>query len=243
MIYFYVAIFVAVGLGGLFVFACSVPGWPVPGPVVVRGHRQDGRIALTFDDGPSPPYTHAILDLLRERQVRATFFLCGKNVDRYPEVARRIRQEGHAVGNHTYSHPFLYFRSRHFMAEEIDRAQQSIERAIGERPRFFRPPYGVRWPGLHQVLRERGMRLVNWSDTGYDWKFGAERIIRAALEHLGPGSIILLHDGLETRPPRPVDQTRTVQALPALIDRARQAGLSFATLDELLSDAATPAKR
>jgi peptidoglycan/xylan/chitin deacetylase (PgdA/CDA1 family) len=234
MNYFYVAIAVAAAVGGLFVYACSVPAWRFPVPVIVRGDRQAGRIALTFDDGPAPPYTDQILDLLRERQVKATFFLCGRNVEKYPELARRICQQGHTLGNHTYSHPFLYFRRRHFMAKEIDRTQQAIEKATGARPQFFRPPYGVRWPGLHRVLRERGMRLVNWSDTGYDWKFDTERIAREALRHLGSGSIILLHDGLETRPPRPVDQTRTVRALPAIIDQARQAGLSFVTLDELL---------
>jgi peptidoglycan/xylan/chitin deacetylase (PgdA/CDA1 family) len=234
MIYFYLAVIVLVGLGGLFTFACSVPSASFPVPTIIRGGRQSRCIALTFDDGPAPPYSEAILELLRERQIKATFFLCGKNVERYPEVARRIRQEGHAIGNHTYSHPFLYFHSGGFMAREIDRTQQIIEEVTGIRPRFFRPPYGVRWPGLHGILAERGMRLVNWSDTGYDWKFDTEGIIRAALKHLGPGSIILLHDGLETRPPRPVDQSRTVRALPAIFDYAQAAELKLVTLDELL---------
>ncbi len=236
------AIVLVVAAGGVFLYGCSAPSWNFPVRVTVRGKSDGGGIALTFDDGPAPPTTEAILDLLRERQVKATFFLCGKNVERYPEVARRIHAEGHTIGNHTYSHPFLYFRSRRFMAEEIDRTQQAIETATGARPRFFRPPYGVRWPGLGGVLRARQMRLVNWSDTGYDWKLQTEQIIRAATEHLRAGAILLLHDGLETPRPRPVDQSRTLRALPAILEHAQRAGLRFRTLDELLPAAPTGTK-
>src|SRR5262252_8152929 len=106
-------IFGAMALGavtGLYVYAWSVPSLQVFGPALVRGPVREGHVALTFDDGPSSPYTDQILDILRERRVTATFFLCGQNVQRYPEIARRIVAEGHTIGNHTYSHPFPYFR-------------------------------------------------------------------------------------------------------------------------------------
>jgi peptidoglycan/xylan/chitin deacetylase (PgdA/CDA1 family) len=210
-----------------------VPTLQVFGPALLHGPAHSGKVALTFDDGPSAPYTEQILDLLCERGVTATFFLCGKNVERHPEIARRIVAEGHTIGNHTYSHPFPYFRRRSFIAAEIDRAQDVIERVTGHRPKIFRPPYGARWLGMHDVLRERSLPLINWSDTGYDWR---ERVDVASetLKHLRPGSIVLLHDGREVRPPHQVDQSRTVSALPTIIDAARQAGLNFVSVVNFL---------
>jgi len=220
-------------LVGLYVYAWSVPTWQLFGPALLRGPVQDGRVALTFDDGPSSPYTEQILDILRERKVTATFFLCGKNVERYPEIARRIVAEGHTVGNHTYSHPFPYFRRRSFIAAEVDRAQDVIEQITGQRPRIFRPPFGARWLGMYSVLCERGLPLTNWSDTGYDWLQGVD-IAGETLKHLGPGSIILLHDGQRVYPPPRVDQSRTVSALPAIIDAVHQAGLNFVSVADFL---------
>lgn len=221
---------------GLLVLVWSVPTWRIFGPVLVRGPASGRCIALTFDDGPAPPFTDQILDILRDRQVPATFFVCGKNAERYPETLRRIHREGHTVGNHTYDHPFLYFRSRSFMSGEIDRTQEAIEKIIGQRPSCFRPPYGGRWMGLNSVLQQRGLHLIQWSDTGYDWKLETEGITRESLKKLGPGSILLLHDGLEKRPPRPVDQSRTVRALPVIIDAARRAGLTFVAVTDFLKD-------
>ncbi len=220
-------------LVGLYVYAWSVPALQAFGPALLRGSAHGGKVALTFDDGPSSPYTGQILDILRDRKVTATFFLCGRNVERYPEIARRIVAEGHTIGNHSYSHPFPYFRRRSFIAAEVDRAQDAIERLTGQRPRIFRPPFGARWLGMYSVLRERGLPLINWSDTGYDWVEGAD-IAGEALKHLRPGSIILLHDGKRVYPPHQVDQSRTVSALPAIIDGARQAGLAFVSVADFL---------
>ena len=223
-------------LGGLYIYAWSVPTLPIFAPAILRGPATWGRIALTFDDGPAPPFTEQILDILRARGVKATFFVCGKNVERYPHIVRRIKAEGHSLGNHTHSHPFLYLRSRRFMANEIDRTQEALQRVTGERPSIFRPPYGARWLGLVSVLRKRGLHLVNWSDTGYDWKYDTESIVNETVKRLQPGSIILLHDGLERPNQRPIDQSATVRALPAIIDAASDAGLSFVTVSELLNE-------
>jgi peptidoglycan/xylan/chitin deacetylase (PgdA/CDA1 family) len=148
---------------------------------------------------------------------------------------RRVQAEGHTIGNHSYSHSFPFFRSRAFFAREIDLTQEAIEKVTGERPKFFRPPFGARWLGLHGVLKQRGLRLVNWSDTGYDWKFDAERIVRETLKTLGPGSIILLHDGRRAYSPERVDRSTTVKALPAILDGAVKAGFTFVSLEELLA--------
>jgi len=235
---YWILALVAIGmlaLGGVYVYAWSEPTWQVFGPALVRGPTEGRRIALTFDDGPAPPFTEQILDILRSRNVKATFFVCGQNIERHPELLRRIHAEGHLLGNHAYSHKFPYFRSRAFFAEEIDRTQGLIENVIGQRPAIFRPPYGARWRGLYEVLNERGMRLVNWSDTGYDWKCDTEEIVQRTLAKLGPGSIILLHDGKNTLPAGEVDRSGTVRALPAILDGVSQAGFTFVPLSEFLS--------
>lgn len=220
-------------LGGIYVYAWSVPTWQVFGPALIRGPASGKRVALTFDDGPAPPFTEQILDILRAQKVPATFFVCGENVERFPEVLRRIEAEGHTIGNHTFSHPLPYFRSKASFASEIDRAQAAIEKVTGRRPTIFRPPYGARWLGMYPVLRERGLRLVNWSDTGYDWLDRSD-IVRETLKRLRPGSIILLHDGRNALPPGKADRSRTVSALPAIIDGAREAGFDFVPLTEFL---------
>ena len=225
---------VLAGLGGLYVFAWSVPTWQIFGPALIRGPGPGRRVALTFDDGPVSPFTEQILDILRVRKVPATFFVCGKNVERSPQILRRIQAEGHAIGNHTYSHEFPYFRSGRKFAVEIDRTQEAIAKVTGQKPVIFRPPYGARWLGFYPVLRERGLRLVNWSDTGYDWLEKSD-IVRETLKSLGPGSIILLHDGRRADPPETIDRSRTVSALPAIIDAAREAGFTFVPLTEFLS--------
>jgi peptidoglycan/xylan/chitin deacetylase (PgdA/CDA1 family) len=223
------------GLFGLYVYAWSIPTLQWFAPAILRGPVESNRIALTFDDGPCPGFTEQILDILRRHEVKATFFVCGQNVERSPEILRRVQAEGHAIGNHSYSHPFPFFRSRVFFARQIDVTQEAIEKVTGKRPKFFRPPYGARWLGLRPVLKARGLSLVNWSDTGYDWKLDTEGIVRETLKTLGPGSIILLHDGLRTCPPEKVERSPTVKALPAILDGAVKAGFAFFTLEELLA--------
>ena len=225
----------ALAFGFWFWWACATPSSTFFRPVLIRGPREGKRVALTFDDGPSPPFTEQILAILREQQVPATFFLCGRNVEKHPDLVRRLLAEGHAVGNHTYSHPYLFFKSRRRMAEEIDHAQDVIESVAGSRPVLFRPPCGARWFGLVPTLRARGMHMVLWSAAGYDWKKDVEGITRSALRELKPGAVLLLHDGRETRPASEIDRSRTVAALPAIIAGTRQRGYTFVPLQDFLS--------
>ena len=231
-----VLIIAAVGLafGLWFWWACVTPSSTFFRPVLDRGPLEGKRISLTFDDGPSEQFTGQVLDILREHHVPATFFVCGRNVEDHPDLLRRIAAEGHEVGNHTYSHPYLCFKSRRRIAEEIDRTQATIEKVIGFRPRIFRPPYGARWFGLVPTLLQRGMHLILWSAAGYDWKKDVRGITEAALRELKPGAIILLHDGRETRSAAEVDRSSTVLALPGIIAGARQQGYTFAPLKDFL---------
>jgi peptidoglycan/xylan/chitin deacetylase (PgdA/CDA1 family) len=258
MIWLAASVLVVVAGAGLLWYASSVPSSQLFGPALVRGPADGRRIVLTFDDGPASPSTEQILDILRDRQVPAAFFLCGRNAERCPAVVRRISAEGHAIGNHAYSHLFPYLMTSAQMAQEIDCTQQVIEEVTGRRPVLFRPPYGARWFGLYPLLRERGLKVVQWSDTGYDWKEDEDSIVRLSLERLGPGSIILLHDGLEgyegfwrqtlrrwnvipalaaspeSTAALPPDRTRIVRALPRIIDGARKAGFHFVPIQEFV---------
>ena len=222
--------------GALLYYACSWPTSQVLGKTLVRGRPGGREIALTFDDGPSEPFSGQILDLLRQHRASATFFCCGKNVGRLPDLVRRMRDEGHSVGNHTYSHPLFYLKSRAVIEAELDTTQDAISQVLGEAPCLFRPPYGVRWFGLFPALRERGLTDVQWSDTGYDWivRYSPAEIARLTLAALKPGSIILLHDGREPRAPGTVDASTTVAALPAILEGARAAGFEFVPVDRFL---------
>jgi peptidoglycan/xylan/chitin deacetylase (PgdA/CDA1 family) len=215
---------------GVLAYGLGAPSATLLGPALARAEFLPGgprEVALTFDDGPSVPYTGQVLDILHKNHIHATFFLCGANAERYPDLVRRIRDEGHEIGNHTFSHPYLYLMDRDKIAGEIDRTQDLLQKLTGRRPRLFRPPFGVRWFSLWPLLQERGLTMVLWSMRGYDGDLDAPGIARTTLGQLQPGGIILLHDGFETHAPAEVDRSATVRALPAIIQGIRRAGYTF----------------
>jgi peptidoglycan-N-acetylglucosamine deacetylase len=202
--------------------------------------------ALTFDDGPHPPFTNEVLDILRRENVCATFFLCGRNIDAHPDLARRIVDEGHLIGNHTYSHPYLYFQSRADIRRELDLTQQAIHRATGRNCTLFRPPYGARWVGLYPELRSRQMDLITWS-CWPETHSTASEIVADAMSYLRPGAVYLLHDGvqarggyftrksMQTQDPEPSENRvrRMIEALPALIAKIREEGYEIVDVAQM----------
>ena len=226
------AVAATAGLGAAMYYAVGVASSQVFGPAAVCGAPGAGRVALTFDDGPSES-TPAVLDALARHGARATFFFCGANVVRLPDVARRAAAEGHQIGNHTFHHPRLFLRSPRQIAEEIASTQEAIHRVIGRRPEWFRPPYGVRWFGLYPALRRHGLRAVMWSACVFDWRRPAPAIEAGLRAKAADGAIVLLHDGDRTTPgDRRSGTARAVErALPFLAER----GLRSVTISELLS--------
>ena len=218
-----VAAGLALAIIGVLAYGLGSPQSTLLGPAQVRG-GDPSVVLLTFDDGPSVPYTGQVLDILRAHGVKATFFLCGASAERYPELVRRIRDEGHEIGNHTWSHPYLYLASRAMMAAEIDRTQDLLEKITGARPIWFRPPFGVRGFPMRGILAERGMKMMLWSDRGHDGELDADGIVATTLAQLQPGAIVLLHDGFEAKAPALVDRSATVSALPRIIAGVRRAG-------------------
>lgn len=200
-------------------------------PSVDRGVSTRPAIALTFDDGPSES-TPELLEILASHRVPATFFQCGVHVRRLPDIARQVAAAGHEIGNHTDTHPHLYFKSPAFIRRQLADAQASIERATGIRPSLFRAPYGVRWFGLRGVQQELGLLGVMWTTIARDWKWPADRVVPRLMAGAGNGAIFCLHDGRALQP-RP-DIRATLQAVREVLPKLMEKGFHFEKVTDIL---------
>jgi len=183
--------------------------------------------ALTFDDGPHPQVTSSILDTLKKHNIRATFFVVGKNVEKHPALMNRIRNEGHDVGNHTYSHARLSFCNKTAMFREIEKLETILHKTIGEGSVYLRPPHG-RLMGEQKALLEtrHPWKVIMWDICTYDWELSeTEPILSNIKGNLKPGSIILLHDV----------HLNTATSLSAIIHLIESEGYRCLTISELLS--------
>lgn len=184
------------------------------------------RVALTFDDGPHPRHTPVLLDILANYRAKATFYVIGSLVRRYPEIARRIVDEGHELANHTWTHPTLSRLGTRSVLREIDRTQQVIWDTVGAVPVTMRPPYGAFTQRQSRMLQaERNLPTVIWSVDPQDWRRpGSSVVARRMIRGARPGAIILAHD----------IHGPTVRAIPAALEGIAAQGLGFATMSELL---------
>lgn len=213
---------------------------PAPAPVSARladvlhieRRLGDGgsNAALTFDDGPHPQGTPAVLELLRDAGVRATFFLVGEQVDRHRALAAEVAAAGHEIALHGYRHRLLLRRSGRALADDLERAVDVIGAATTRSPRCYRPPYGVFSSAGLELARRRSWRPVLWSKWGRDWtrRATAESVARLATSRLGPGDIVLLHDA-DHYSVAGSWQT-TVAALPRILETGDRLGLAWITL-------------
>ncbi len=219
------------GAAGLMAWAVRGRSSSVFAPSYWRGPRDRRALALTFDDGPSEG-TPQILEILRAYGVPATFFQVGANVVRLPEVARAVRDEGHEIGNHSFTHPLFAFRPAGFLESELRRAQEAIERHTGARPAWFRAPFGVRWFGLRQAQLHTGVTGVMWTAIGYDWSRKTQDVIARLARRASNGAILCLHDGRELRAKPDIGVTAEAvrRLVPMLLDR----GYNFETVSRLL---------
>lgn len=179
-------------------------------------------IFLTFDDGPNEPYTSQILDILKENEARATFFVCGKGVERFPHITRRILDEGHSLGNHAYSHS-MFLTVTGFMKKEIEKTSALILKTTGVKTRLFRPPWGIATPWLKRYLKANNYQIILWDINSYDWaEIPASSIEGTVLKKARPGAVILFHDGKNSKHHH--NRSQTVRALPAIIKTLKQKG-------------------
>ena len=194
------------------------------------GSRQ---IALTYDDGPNDPHTRRLLEVLARHGVQATFFLIGRYVQQRPEIAREIVEAGHVVGNHTFTHPLLIFKSEAEIRQEISQCRAALQDTVGLHSNLFRPPFGGRRPAVLRVAREFGLEPVMWNVTGYDWNAPpAEVIERKVARQIHGGDVILLHDGGHKQ--MGVDRSQTVTVTDHLIARYKSEGRDFLTIPQMM---------
>lgn len=199
---------------------------PIFGRVIARLPGRGRRVALTFDDGPNPEATPRILDALSSLNVRATFFLLGKHVDRWPEIAARVAREGHRVGNHGWYHRKLHVRSPSYVRADIARGAASIMQATGVAPQLFRAPHGFRNPWVSSIAHSLGERVVGWSLGVWDSTVpGVDVIVQRTVNGVRPGSIVLLHDGDGYDPLG--DRLQTAAAIVPIVQALRVRGFGF----------------
>jgi peptidoglycan/xylan/chitin deacetylase (PgdA/CDA1 family) len=184
-------------------------------------------IAMTFDDGPSAENTPRLLEMLKQRNIKATFFLIGQNVVSNPDLVRRILAEGHEIGNHSWTHPQLSKLSDDRVTAEITQTQDAIKDASGFTPTLLRPPYGAITPRQREWIENRfGLNIILWSVDPFDWKRpGASVITQRIVSQTRPGAIILSHD----------IHKQTVDAMPATLDALIAKGYKFATVSQLIA--------
>jgi peptidoglycan/xylan/chitin deacetylase (PgdA/CDA1 family) len=201
-----------------------------------RGTKQ---LALTYDDGPNDPHTLRLLEVLGRHNVRATFFLIGRYVQLCPEIAREIVKAGHTVGNHTFRHPLLIFKSASAIRRELSDCRAALQDAIGQHSNLFRPPFGGRRPVVLRIAREMGLSTVMWNVTGYDWNSPRASVIeRKVAKQIRGGDVILLHDGGHKQ--MGADRSQTVLATENLIAKFKSEAYEFVTLSETMMPKAIP---
>jgi peptidoglycan/xylan/chitin deacetylase (PgdA/CDA1 family) len=202
------------------------------------GNPKTNQVAITFDDGPSQEFTPSVLDILREYNVPATFFLVGVHVERYPDIARRIAEEGHEIGNHTHRHITMPTASNKTLYEDVIKATRVITQTTGEYPKYIRPPRGVYDARFRRLSHVLGQRIVLWTISTRDWRYGTstQTIIKRAVSQAKGGDIILFHDSGALIRNEGGDRSATVRALPFVIEGLREKGLEIVPLGELLED-------
>ncbi len=197
---------------------------------VARGTKQ---LALTYDDGPNEPHTLRLLQVLAKHEVRATFFLVGRYVQQHPAIVREIVNAGHVVGNHTFTHPLLTFKSAAEIRQQLSDCRSAIEDALGKSSNLFRPPFGGRRPAVLRIARELGLEPVMWNVTGFDWNAPSAAVIEQKVaKQIRGGDVILLHDGGHKE--MGADRSQTVLATDHLITRYKSEGYEFVTIPQMM---------
>jgi peptidoglycan-N-acetylglucosamine deacetylase len=231
LVFGHVVIFVVVlvALAVVMGFGVAFPQMRLFGPFICRGNTARRCVALTFDDGPDARSTPALLDLLRESGVTATFFCVGERVAANRELAARIVREGHLLENHSYAHSNTtnFFTTRR-LKTELTRTQTVIHETTGVAPQLFRPPMGLSNPRVFRAAHALGLKVIGWTVRSLDTQISSpERIVQRILRRLEPGAIILLHDGN-------IPAERLVLTVQSLLANLRERNYEVVRLDKLL---------
>lgn len=210
---------------------------PLSGEAVFCVSTQAPIMALTFDDGPHPVYTPAILDLLRDYQAKATFFAIGQHLAQYPDIAQTLVAQGHELANHTFSHPDLNRKFRRDISQEIRRTDDLLTQWLPPLSSYFRPPYGHANLLVMQTLKSMGRPIIFWDVDVQDWNgLAVDQMFAVVERNAHPGAIVLMHDSGPTPPGSPpVDRQRTVELVQKILATYSPQGYQFVTLSDLLA--------
>src|ERR1051326_95102 len=227
----------AAATAGVCGYAAFAPQSQLFGETVSHGADPE-QIALTYDDGPNDPHTLKLLEVLERHGVKATFFLIGKFVREKPEIAREVAKAGHEIGNHTDTHPNLFWTGRTKLFRELGGCERALNEAIGSHATLFRPPYGIRRPAVLRFARSQNLTPVMWSVTCFDWKATtADRVEQHAIRQIAKqkdrGKIVLLHDGGHEG--MGADRSHTVEATDRLLRRYKDEGYAFVTVQQMVA--------
>lgn len=203
-----------------------------PAEAVIRPdvHCPKGRVALTFDDGPSKANTPKLLKILRTQHAQVTFFVQGQNAKRYPKILRAAVRDGHAVENHSWNHPDLTKRSTRSVKRQLVLTQRAIRKATGRTPKLFRPPYGAMTKRVRHIAAKKRLRPELWTIDTRDWSgISTKKIRKAALKGLRPhrANVILMHDAVNNSP-------RTLRAVPGIVRGLRKKGFCLVPLQKMM---------
>jgi peptidoglycan/xylan/chitin deacetylase (PgdA/CDA1 family) len=214
------------------------------GRTLTEGPTNERVVALTYDDGPNPPYTARILDVLEQEHVHATFFLVGRAVHAYPAVVERVVRDGDAIGNHTWDHRHLIVMPRSQVRSSLQRTDAAIYAATREHTNLMRPPFGARDWIVMQVAHKMGYTVVMWSvPLARDWEYPPAKVIaQRILSNVSDGSIIVLHDGNRGQvcapralPAHVCDRTGDIEATRLIVDNLKSKGFRFVTIPQLMA--------
>lgn len=202
--------------------------------IIKRGNDDEKIIALTFDDGPDKDFTPQVLDILKKNDIKATFFVVGENVGWNPEILKRQYEEGHEIGNHTFTHINVSKRRYEDIYKEINDTQEAVKKVIGEEPKLFRPPYRAISKDMCNIIKKKDMNIILWSNLDpRDWSNpGVNYIVDTITSKVQNGTIILLHDYNNLRSKK----SQTIQALEIVIPKLKEMGYKFVTVSELIDN-------
>lgn len=220
-------------ISGILLLLAVLPGNSFYGSVLTHADNPQHKvIALTFDDGPYPPYTQKLLKILAEKNVCATFFMVGENASKHPEIVKLVQAQGHTIALHAGYHKDLLKLSHGEVKNNIAYGKQTLENITGSPVHYMRPPHGFKDWSVVNAINDAGLTIVNWSIIPRDWTNpGAHVIADRVCENAQPGAIVLLHDG--DSPKNQASRDQTIEAVSSIIDRLRAEGYEFVTIDEI----------
>ena len=193
------------------------------------------QLALTYDDGPNDPHTLDLLEVLAKHAVHATFFMLGHRVAERPQIAQAVARAGHAIGNHTHTHPNLVFASAAQVRLQLEACERALTDVVGTHSKLFRPPFGGRRPQVLRIARAMGYVPVMWSAMAYDWRpYPPEKLEQIVERQIHGGEVILMHDGDHLR--LGADRAATIAATDRLIRRYKNDGFQFVTVQEAIEN-------